>query len=208
MTDLKGALRSGTTIEAIAASLDALDHAERLRQTRALRPADQATLYRLAEGRHTTLEFFVPAGTPHGTEVIHDGINTLPGIGGTFQKRFARDPDDPHRLLGYNHNNSGIVSHLFWFTGPGYFVVRETGSDSPDGRTDHGGQLFVNYYEQPATAPVNSWPHPKPPVGFSAGLVWGQMCDYMWRVSAHVSIGAAFKKGRAMNQYFVLVRTG
>ncbi len=207
MTDLQGALRAGATIDAIAAALDALDHQERVRQTRALRPADQATLYRLAEGRHTNLDFFVPAGTPFGVEVVHEGINTLPVIGGPFQKRFARDPDDPGRLLGYNHNNSGIVSHLFFVTGPGYFVVRETGSTSPDGRTDHGGQLFINYYEQPAVAPVASWPHPKPPMAFTAGLVWGQMSDYMWRVSAHVSIGTAFKKGRPLQQYFVLVRS-
>jgi hypothetical protein len=206
MTTFVQLLRDGATIEALETHLNGLDGTTRREQVQLLKPADQARLYGLAAGRHTDLDHYVPKGTPAGVEVIHDGINTLPVIGGTFQKRFAIDPDDPTRICGYNHNNAGIVSHLFWVTGPGYFLVRAKGSDSPDGRTDHGGQVFVNYYEQPSKAPVASWPAPKPPNGFTAGLVWGQMCDYMWRVSDHVSIGTAFKKGKPMNQYFTLVR--
>lgn len=193
-------------VEALAELLDAMDSDGRRHAIEGLRPADQAKLYQLAQGRHTDLDHYVPPGTAHGEEVIHDGMNTLPVIGGPFQKRFAIDPDDPDRLLGYNHNHAGPVSKLFWFTGPGYFVMRPKGSGSPDGRTDHGGQVFVNYYEQPEQAPVEHWPHPAPPIGLTAGLVWGSMCDYMWKVSEHVSIGAAYKKGKLMGQYFALSR--
>lgn len=206
MTTFVQLLRDGATIDVIETHLNDLEGGARREQVHQLKPADQARLYALAEGRHTDLDFYLPPGTPAGTEVIHDGINTLPVIGGTFQKRFAIDPDDPSRICGYNHNHTGIVSQLFWFTGPGYFLVRAKGSDSPDGRTDHGGQVFINYYEQPSRAPVPTWPAPQPPLALTAGLVWGQMCDYMWRVSNHVSIGTAFKKGKAMNQYFTLVR--
>lgn len=206
-TDFLAALRApDAAIDALAAMLDAMDDEGRRHTIEGLRPADQAKLYDLAAGRHTDLDHYVPPGTPAGAEVIHDGMNTLPVIGGPFQKRFAIDPDDPTRLCGYNHNHTGFVSHVFWFTGPGYFLLRKKGSDSPDGRTDHGGQVFVNYHEQPSRAPVASWPDPKPPLGLTAGLVWGSMCDYMWKVSEHVAIGTAFKKGKPMGQYFALSR--
>lgn len=206
MTTLVQLLRDGATIDDLESHLDGLEAAARRDQVQQLRPADQARLYALADGRHTDIDHYLPPGTPPGVEVIHDGINTLPVIGGTFQKRFAVDPDDPTRICGYNHNHTGIVSKLFLITGPGYFLVRAKGSDSPDGRTDHGGQVYINYYEQPSSAPVQHWPAPQPPLGLTAALVWGQMCDYMWRVSNHVSIGAAYKKGKPMGQYFTLVR--
>jgi hypothetical protein len=206
MATLIEAIRGDERIEAIEALLDGLDAAERWAQVRVLRPADQRRLYDAAAGRHTDLEFYVPEGVATDAEVIHDGVNTLPVIGGVFQKRFAVDPDDSTRLCGYNHNAEGLVSHLGWFTGPGYFLVREKGSESPDGRADHDGQLFINYYEQPSRAPVAGWPDPEPPMAWSADLVWGSMCDYMWRVSAHVSIGAAYKKGKQIGQFFALCR--
>ena len=77
--------------------------------------------------------------------------------------------------------------------------------DSPDGRDD-SEQLFIDYYEQPDESPVPGWPDPKPTLSLTAALVWGKMCDYMWRVSAHVSVGAAYKAGKPVGQYFALVR--
>ena len=160
-------------------------------------------MYRLADGRHLELDHFVTAEVPVGQEVIHHGVNSLPVIGGTFRKRFVRQAGDD-ALAGYN-DSDGFVASVGWFTGPGYFLVRSRGCANPDGRTDTQ-QLFVDYYEQPTAVPVAGWPDPKPAIGFTAGLVFGQMCDYMWRVSDHVCIGAAFKKGKAVGQYFALVR--
>lgn len=201
---LAARLAAGQDIEAIAAWLDALPHAARLAAVRSLKPAELASLYAAARGRHCDLSFFVPERVPAGGEVVHHGINSLPVIGGTFRKRFSRVPDQDAVLCGYN-DNDGFVSHIGWFTGPGYFVVRPRGCPNPDGRSDTD-QLFINYYEQPQRAPLDSWPDPAPPIGLTASLVFGQMCDYMWAVSAHVSIGAAFKKGRPVGQYFALVR--
>lgn len=198
-------VRQGASIDALAAHLDALDHVTRLAQVRQQRPADQAALYERAAGRHTDIDFFVPARVGPGVAVIHHGWNTLPVIGGSFRKPMARHPDEQGALCGYN-DNDGIVSHLGWFTGPGYFVLRRRGATPPDGRKDTDGQVFVNYFEQPARAPVVGWPAPKPAMALTAGLVWGGMCDYMWQVSAQVSIGAAFKDGKQIGQFFTLVR--
>ncbi len=203
MSRLEELLDGGESISAIATHLDGLTHQERVSQVTTLRPKQVAALYQCAEGCHVEMTFFVPDGVAEGTEVVHHGINTLPVIGGTFRKRFARDPDDAGRLLGFN-DSDGLVGANAWFTGPGYFVVRPRGCDNPDGR--ECAQLFVDYYEQPSRSPVQGWPDPKPPLSLTAALVWAKMCDYMWRVSAHVSVGAAFKAGKAMGQHFALVR--
>jgi hypothetical protein len=39
-------------------------------------------------------------------------------------------------------------------------------------------------------------------------FVYHQTRDFMRRVSEHVSIGAAFKRERPLDHYFVLVRSG
>ncbi len=205
MSQVKQLLERGD-IEAIASHLDSLSHADRLAEMRTLQGKPLGKLYDLAEGRHTDLPFYVPEDVPAGTPVVHHGVNSLPWpVGGTFRKPMVRSAEDASLLWGYN-DNDGLVAAIPWFTGPGYFALRGKGSPSPDGRTDHGGQVFVDYYEQPAEAPVASWPAPKPAIGFTAGLVFGEMCDYMWRVSAHVSIGSAYKRGKKVGAWFALVR--
>ena len=206
MPQLLSMLNDAAAIDDIATYLDGLNHADRVAELRTLRGKPLGKLYDAAAGRHTGLEFFVPADTPAGQPVLHHGTNSLPApVGGFFRKPMVRSMEDPGTLWGYN-DNEGLVATIPWITGPGYFAVRDTGSESPDGRTDHGGQLFINYYERPDSAPVSGWPDPKPPIGFTAGLVFGEMCDYMWRVSEHVSIGAAFKRGKVVGAWFSLVR--
>jgi hypothetical protein len=39
-------------------------------------------------------------------------------------------------------------------------------------------------------------------------LVYHQTRDFMRRVSSHVTIGAAYKKERALNVHFILCRDG
>ncbi|MCO4759973.1 MAG: hypothetical protein KC502_00595 [Myxococcales bacterium] len=206
MNKLREMMGTDANIEAIAAYLDGLDHATRMTEVYSLRGKPLRVLYDLATGRNADLASFVPLELPLGTEVVHHGVNNLPPpIGGYFRKPMARAPDQPDLVWGYNQNE-GLAGATPWFTGPGYFAVRPTGSDSPDGRTDHGGQLFINYYERPDDAPVGSWPHPKPTIAMTASLVYGKMCDYMWQVSDHVSIGSAYKRGKAVGAYFALVR--
>jgi len=205
MANLQQMLAGEQNIEAIGEYLDGLAHDERVVQVTSLKPGELAALYDRADGHDVELSHFVPDDVAPGTEVVHHGINSLPVIGGTFRKRFSRTEDNEALLYGFN-DNDGFVSSIGWFTGPGYFAVRPRGCDNPDGRTG-SDQLFIDYYEQPDQAPVAGWPDPKPAMSWSAGLVFGQMCDYMWRVSEHVSIGAAWKKGKPVGQYFALVRT-
>lgn len=206
MPELTELIRGNEPIATIANHLDGLSHADRKAQVEAMSPADLAALYRRAEGQHVDADFFVPADLPSGQEVVHHGRNSLPVIGGTFRKRFTRLGGEDGLLGGYN-DNDGFVASVGWFTGPGYFVVRPRGCDNPDGRSDTE-QLFVNYYEVPpvGAAPVQGWPEVKDNRGVTSGLSFGQMCDYMWKVSAHVSIGEAWKKGKCLGQYFALVR--
>lgn len=206
MAALLDLLSAAEPADAIADFLDGLDHAARLAAVQTLRGKPLGRLYDLADGQHLDLDFFVPPELPAGQPVIHHGVNSLPApIGGFFRKPMVRAAEDTDLLWGYNANE-GLAAMAPWFTGPGYFAVRPKGSPSPDGRTDHGGQLFINYYERPDQPPATGWPAPKPAIGWTAGLVFGEMCDYMWRVSAHVSIGAAFKRGKPMGAYFALVR--
>jgi hypothetical protein len=206
MAKLIEMVRAAEDIAAIERFLDGLPHGDRRAEVEALNGADLAKLYALADGRQIEADFFVPADQAVGAEVVHHGKNSLPVIGGTFRKRFARIAGDEELIGGFN-DNDGFVSQVGWFTGPGYFVVRPRGCSNPDGRTDTE-QLFVNYYEVPQAdaALVRGWPDVAGNTGLTSGIVFGEMCDYMWRVSAHTSIGQAWKKGKNMGQHFALVR--
>ena len=206
MPELSQLVRESADIADIEKHLDTLSPSARKAEVEALKPSDLKKLYQLADGRHVEAEHFVPQDLPAGQEVVHHGRNSLPVIGGTFRKRFARLPDDPALIGGFN-DNDGFVASVGWFTGPGYFVVRPRGCDNPDGRADTK-QLFVNYFEVPQSPqpPVQGWPAVAANNGLTRGASFGQMCDYMWRVSSHVSIGEAWKKGKNLRQYFALVR--
>ncbi len=82
-------------IDAIAALLDQLDAPARWEEVGGLSRARQRMLYeKAAESAPIDLEQLV-GGAPPLTEVIHDGLNTLPLPPPLrrFQKRFSR-PDD------------------------------------------------------------------------------------------------------------------
>ena len=73
--------------------------------------------------------------------------------------------------------------------------------------TEHGS-VVVDYYEvlNSNTSIPTSWPKIK---GNHQGLqmfVYNNMHDFMRRVSKHVSIGSAFKKGSSIDSYFLLCR--
>ena len=197
MTTFARAVRPGADIAAIARHLDELGHDQRVAEVRSLARAQVGQLYELATGRACSLAHFVPAGVAAGQPVRHFGLNSL-AIFRTFEKRFMRSPQDPSVGWGYNHQ-------LWqWFTGPGYFVVRDVGCAHPDG-LDEREQLFINYYEVADQQPAG-WPALRDNNGLPASLVYGKMCDYMWRVSEHVSVGAAYKEGKAYGAFFVLCR--
>ncbi len=192
---LRALLKESASLEAIASWLDEQSPDARLEAIRSLNKAEQRSLFELAkEGAPLTLDDF--AG-PVNEEIIHEGKNSLPAFT-EFQKRFVRLEDG--RVVGYNHASTmGLI-------GPGYFVLKAT-NDNPEW-VKHGS-VVVDYYEvlDANTIQVPSgWPKIK---GNHQGLqmfVYNNMHDFMRKVSTHVSIGSAFKKGKSIDSYFLLCR--
>ena len=186
-------LQTGS-LDDIASWLDNQTPDDRLQAIQSLNKAEQRTLFeKCVDTKPLTLDYF--CAEPN-VEVIHDGKNSLPAFQ-LFQKRFVRLEDN--RVIGYNHASTmGVI-------GPGYFVLKDT-SENPDW-TQHGS-VVVDYYEVlEANTPIPStWPKVK---GNHQGLqmfVYNKMHDFMRRVSTHVSIGSAFKKGKSIDSYFLLCR--
>jgi len=190
-------------IGTIAAFLDNLDGPQRWAQLQGLGRVQQRTLYRKATADAIDLTHFVADADPL-KEVIHDGLNTLPVAPPLrrFQKRFCRPAAatpgaDAARLFGYNE---GPTRRLL---GPGYFVATSTAED-PAWRP-HGG-VVVDYVQVPETAVAEGWPRVVPNSRGLQRFVYYQTRDFVRGVSAHVAIGAAFKRDRPLDHYFVLCR--
>lgn len=185
-------------IEAIGAYLDGLDGEARRREAGALGRATQRALYeKAAHAAPIDLAHFV-GGARERQEVIHDGVNTLPLPGPLrrFQKRFCR-PAGGGRLFGYNEGPTRAV------IGPGYFVAVPTaGRPSWTAR----GAVVVDYYQVPDGAVADGWPRVVENERGLQRFVYRETRDFMRRVSRDVSIGAAYKRERPLDHYFILVR--
>ncbi len=180
-------------IDEIAAWLDSLDHATRVRESQSLGPKTQRRLWELARGRGVTLDQIVPRDRAPLETVRHHGRNTLPAFR-LFEKRFCRPArgHDQSVLWGYNEGSSRPL------VGPGYFVCRETGGDSR-------GDVVVDYYQVPGDRPA-AWPAV---VDNETGLqrfVFAYMHDFLRRVSEHVTIGRAYRLDRETPNCFTLCR--
>ena len=187
-------------IKAIAAWLDGVSHAERVEATRALDRARQRKLYtRASLAAPITFEHFVPAERAARTEVRHIGRNTLPVPRryGVFEKRFCRPEDASNRLFGYNE------SAVKDWAGPGYFVAKLTQGDPV---WQSRGDIVIDYFEVPDGPVAETWPKVVPNGQGLQRFIYGGTRDFMRKVSAHVSIGAAYKGERALDHYFTLVR--
>lgn len=189
----------GTDIATIAAYLDALDADTRRSEVRSLDRDAQRRLYdKAAAAPAIDLGHFVGDAAP-GQEVIHDGLNTLPVPApvSRFQKRFCRPGDGSPRLFGYNE---GPTRRL---VGPGFFVAVPTrGRPAWELR----GAVVIDYFQIPDGPVAPGWPAV---VANSRGLsrfVYHETRDFMRRVSRHVAIGAAYKRERSLDHYFVLCR--
>lgn len=182
------------SIRDIAAHLESTSGPERTVEIRSLNGAEQAKLFDLAEGfRPLTLEDVVPAEVAPLVGVYHHGKNNLP-LFPHFAKVFCR-PNDGSKNVLWGYNASGTVPDLF--AGPGYFVLRAT---------DVAGELLVDYTQIPKAKP-ESWPAIAPNKrGIIPRLVFGDMGDVLRSVTTHVSIGRAYRGGKAMNNWFALNR--
>jgi hypothetical protein len=193
-----------TEIAAIGAYLDGLDAESRWRDVKQLDRDRQRTLYeKAAHARPIDFAHFVGDAPPRH-EVIHDGVNTLPlpRSWKRFQKRFCR-PDGSgnghgeSRLFGYNEGPSRNV------IGPGFFVALPT-ADRP--QWSARGGVVVDYYQIPDSAVADGWPRVVANDWRLQRFVYNETRDFMRRVSQHVSIGAAFKREKPLDHYFVLCR--
>lgn len=177
----------------IAAWLDSLDNDARIAEARSLGPGAQKKLWILCAGGAMALTDFVTTETPDMTSVRHYGRNTLP-VFKVFEKRFCRAPEgtETEGLWGYNEGSTrGLV-------GPGYFVCRETGGDER-------GAIVIDYTLVPG-GKCEEWPEIEPNEKGVSRFVYSGMQDFMRPISAHVSIGRAYIKGKESNNYFVLCR--
>ena len=179
---------------AIAALLDGLDHASRVAATRSLDRSQQRRLYAAVDGfLPLHLDDLVPPGIPDFTPVRHHGRNTLPAFT-HFEKRFCRprgaDPAKPDALYGFNFQSLSLL------TGPGYFVA----VPSP-GRPE----VLVDYNRLPDSHP-EGWPGIRSNERGLSRFVYGFMIDTLRRVSEHVTIGSAARRGRDIGSWFILTR--
>ena len=181
-------------LPALGEFLDGLAHEQRVAAARATRRGDQRRLYAAADGyRPVALTDLVAPGVDALQTVRHYGKNTLPAFT-HFEKRFCRPPDadpaEPKALWGFNFQTMQPV------TGPGYFVAH----DDPDRR-----EVLIDYREVPPSAPPG-WPDVQPNERGRGRLVYGFMVDTLRRVSEHVTIGSAARKGKDLGSWFLLVR--
>jgi len=193
-------LDDGVPISAVAEFLDGLSPSGRREAAATLRRKHQRGLYRKAlAAPKITFEDFVPAERGPLVPVRHFGKNTLPlpGKHTFFEKRFCRPVEDRPELYGYNEAPSRKL------IGPGYFVAVST-EGTPEWQAR--GPIVVDYFQVPSTGVVAGWPAVVPNNKGLQVLVYNKTRDFMRKVSQHVSIGAAFKNGKSLDHYFVLVR--
>lgn len=179
-------------LDAIRSHLNGLGHEQRVQEVRQIPGGLQGRLFAAAEGSgELDSSYFVPEDTADGTFVRHYGKNSLPAFS-IFEKRFARPAADSPVMWGFNH------SAMMPLVGPGHFVLR-TGPEP--------GEMHVDYYSVPEARLDDAPPLARNDKGISA-LVYGHMIDVLRRVSAHVTIGRAVKKGQDTGNYFLLCREG
>jgi hypothetical protein len=188
-------------IATIGSYLDGLDPGARWSEMKQLDRAHQRALYeKAAHAQPIDIAHFVGDARPR-QEVVHDGVNTLPlpRTWRRFQKRFCRPEGDTSsaRLFGYNEGPS-----RGWL-GPGFFVAVPT-ADRP--AWSARGGIVVDYYQIPDGAVADGWPKVVANDWRLQRFVYHETRDFMRRVSRHVSIGAAFKREKPLDHYFVLCR--
>jgi len=68
------------------------------------------------------------------------------------------------------------------------------------------GWVVIDYFQVPDGPVAEGWPQVVANDWRLQRFVYHQTRDFMRRVSRHVSIGAAFKRERPLDHYFVLCR--
>jgi hypothetical protein len=188
-TTLQGLIADpGATPQRIRDALDAMSEGDRVTATRSLKRSLQIRLWELVDGfGELTLADFVPRATPAFQAVHHYGRNTLPAFV-IFEKRFYQNARG--EVAGANFQRMSPI------TGPGYFVTREDANQR---------EVLIDYHQVPKEAP-DGWPEIRDNEHGLARLIYGFMIDRMRRVSEHVTIGRANRRGKEFGSWFVLCR--
>ena len=172
----------------LARVLDDVADDVRLKSLYELGRSDMARLFEAAfDNDPLTLDHFVPAGSPAGAEVIHDGKNSL-AVFGRFRKRFCRPSGEPE-LWGYNDQPFQAL------TGPGYFVAYEQAKE-----------VIFDYTRLPQGRVPEGWPEVLPNDKGLSHLVYSASKDVVRRVSGLVSIGRVYRREQPRDVWFMLVR--
>ena len=185
----------------IANLLDGWSHDARVAAVRSLGRGAQRALYAGVEGfAEVHLRDLVPGPVGDRVAVRHFGRNTLPAFT-RFEKRFARPPGSdaqkPDALYGYNFQPTAWLGRV---TGPGYFVAVED---------PNRAEVWVDYNRVPPSDPAGlppGWPGVRSNEVGAGRFVYGFMIDTLRRVSEHVTIGSAARRGRDLGSWFVLCR--
>ena len=177
----------------ISAFLDGLTLEDRIRACRGMQGASlQGELWRAVVGApRIRTDEMVPQDYPVRRPIIFHGKNSLPAFT-RFQKRFCRAGSGRDELWGYNETK------IKNWIGPGYYVLHDT----PDA---HLGGAAFDYTQIPSTT-LPAWPPVRGNDGGISRFIYGNMLDYMRRVSSEVFIGSAVRGGKEMNSYFIVVR--
>jgi len=188
LKELAVLIGAGAAPSALAAYLDGLEPAARVREVQGLRSSLLPVLFeRCEKAPPLALEDLVPAMLPAGQTVIFAGVNNLP-LFRTFEKRFTRTAGGA--VIGYNFQSMSP------FTGPGYFSV-----------VPSGAELLFDYTAVPAASAVpEGWPKVQPNDRGLSNFIYKNLHDFCRRVSRDVVIGHATRLGKPLGQYFVLAR--
>ncbi len=190
--ELRNLIEIHLDLPRLAKDLDEVGHFARLWSVSQWTREDQATVFEAAKGfRPVTLDDFVPPTVPPRTEVIHHGKNSLPAAS-HFEKRFIKLARDDARdvLVGRNFQPLSLL------TGPGYYVARPSAES---------GEVDLDYTMTPVET-LETWGALRSNDGGVSRFVYYGLVDVMRGVSSHVTVGRGKKKGRYVDNWFVLVR--
>ncbi|MFH1466727.1 MAG: hypothetical protein ABIO70_20240 [Pseudomonadota bacterium] len=177
-------LPNAADIHTLATALDAASEEERLGWLARLPRNQLGVLFDLAAGQQHSVEAM---HAREGEVVVHQGINSAPSFR-HFQKRLVLHGG---QVKGYNHQP------FSWLVGAGSFVVEPS--------TEVSGEVLFDYTGLPREG-FPAFPTPKPNTAGLSRFVYGDMIDVVRRVSAHVSIGKAYRRGEYAGFHFALCR--
>ncbi|MDP6370399.1 MAG: hypothetical protein QF599_10345 [Planctomycetota bacterium] len=201
MNAIVDSLKRGASSLDLAGHLNSMDGEARRAQVLKLPKGQLRVLFEACAGQPAALADLVPAQCTPGTTVVHLGLNSLP-LFPPFEKILTRAaPGDwpQGRLWGRNQQP------FTFLTGPGYFAVDPPSGSARPGFGD-GTEAVFDYDITPGETPVEGWPKARDNKGLPRGLAFSGLTDVMRKVSDHLCVGAAYKRGKSLGAYFVILR--